>query len=296
MIDENQAITCDSEICKVLTCLPEKFIVDFANGIDVTQDHLRVQRARSSFFNRCYDGFTGSSHRRQAEINANLAQGLEASLQWLTDLTESLAESNLAIARVNERVTTLNQHLARVVQHAASTRHQLENLTEQLHLRCTKIENELGRIDFEQRVSKQLDSVFYRWEAGRFDTFSPAGRCFAALEELRWGVLGDYSRAHPKNHRQRQLFIEEAIDRATAMLQRDLGNQRLETKYWLASPARQLADAQPALVYLAEDYSVEQHPFVHTSCGQLQALPMQVPHIMRANRLAEALGEEVLAR
>ncbi len=295
MTEASTAVTTDSEICKVLTCLPEKFIVDFANDIYITQDHLCVQRARSGFFSRCYDGLTGRSHRLQAEINANLAQGLEASLQWLTELTESLAESNLAIARVNDRVNTLNQHLARLVQHAAKTRQQLECLAEQLHARCSKIESELGRIDFEQRVSQHLDSVFYRWEAGRFDIFSPAGRCFAVLEELRWGAFGDYSRAHPKNHRQRQLFIEQAIDRATAMLQRDAGNQRLKTRQWLVVPARQLTDAQPALAYLAEDYTAKQHPFIHTSCGQLETMPIQVPVIMRASRLAEALGEEVLA-
>lgn len=293
MTDTAQAITWDSEICKVLTCLPEKFIVDFANGIDVTQDHLRVQRSRSSFFNRCYDGLTGSAGRRQAEINANLAQGLEASLQWLIELTDSLAQSNLAIARVNERVSGLNQHVARLANYAAHTRTQLERLAEQLHARCSTIEAELGRIGFEQRVGQHIGSVFARWEAGRFDVFSPAGRCFAALEELRWGAFGDYCRAHPPGHRQRQQFLGLAIDRATALLQRETGNQRVETSQWLAAPARSLLDAPAALAFLAEDYNTIQHPFVQTSCGQLASLPVQVPAIMRAGRLVEALSDEV---
>jgi hypothetical protein len=29
----------DNRVCQVLTCLPEKFVVDFANGIDVAQEH-----------------------------------------------------------------------------------------------------------------------------------------------------------------------------------------------------------------------------------------------------------------
>lgn len=293
MADASQAITCDSEICKVLTCLPEKFIVDFANGIDVTLDHLQVQRARSGFLSRCYDGFTGKASRRQTEINANLAQGLEASLQWLSELAESLAQSNLAIARVNERVSGLNRHVMRLANYAAHTRSQLERLAEQLHTRCSTIETELSRIGFEQRVGQHIDSVFARWEAGRFDVFSPAGRCFAALEELRWGAFGDYCRAHPPSHCQRQQFLGLVVDRATALLQREAGNQRVETRQWLAAPARSLPDAPAALAYLAEDYNTIQHPFVQTSCGQLASLPVKVPAIMRAGRLAEALSDEV---
>ena len=30
----------DNRVCQVLTCLPEKFVVDFANGIDVAQEHI----------------------------------------------------------------------------------------------------------------------------------------------------------------------------------------------------------------------------------------------------------------
>lgn len=32
----------DNRVCQVLTCLPEKFVVDFANGIDVAQEHIRT--------------------------------------------------------------------------------------------------------------------------------------------------------------------------------------------------------------------------------------------------------------
>ena len=79
----------DSALCQSLTCLPEKFIVDFANGIDVVRDHLRVQRQRTGFFARMYDGFTGQGARRQAQINASLADGVEASDRKSTRLNSS---------------------------------------------------------------------------------------------------------------------------------------------------------------------------------------------------------------
>ena len=84
-----------SDTCQILTSIPEKFVVDFANGIDVGRDHHRVQKERTDFVARLYDDLTGKAVRRQNEINASLLDGVEASLKWLTELTNSLATSNL---------------------------------------------------------------------------------------------------------------------------------------------------------------------------------------------------------
>ncbi len=47
----------DNRVCQVLTCLPEKFVVDFANGIDVAQEHIRTAGERT-FFRRLKEGLT----------------------------------------------------------------------------------------------------------------------------------------------------------------------------------------------------------------------------------------------
>ncbi|EFH3393103.1 diguanylate cyclase regulator RdcB family protein, partial [Escherichia coli] len=74
----------DNRVCQVLICLPEKFVVDFANGIDVAQEHIRTAGERT-FFRRLKEGLTGEGAARQNAINASLAQGVEASLRWLTE-------------------------------------------------------------------------------------------------------------------------------------------------------------------------------------------------------------------
>ena len=109
-----------SDTCQILTSIPEKFVVDFANGIDVGRDHHRVQKERTGFFARLYDDLTGKAVRRQNEINASLLDGVEASLKWLTELTNSLANSNLAIAQVNDRVNALKLDVA-VIPHLFET-------------------------------------------------------------------------------------------------------------------------------------------------------------------------------
>lgn len=78
----------DNDAFNLLECVPEKFVVDFANGIDVLDDHLRSQQNRSAF-QRFKEGISGKSSARQQQVNATLRDGVEASLTWLTELTQS---------------------------------------------------------------------------------------------------------------------------------------------------------------------------------------------------------------
>lgn len=286
----------NAEICQVLTCLPEKFVVDFANGIDVACDHLRVQKNRDDFFARCYDGFTGQSARRQAQINASLVDGVEESLNWLTDLSGSLARSNLAIACVNERVNKLKLDMATIANYSADTRQQLNILAERLGERCHVIEREIARIDFIQRAQLNLDQVFNKWKAGRYHSFSLSGRCYAALEELRWGDFGDFCRSQPEIQSQR--FIDDLKNRAIAQMAHDAASAasaRLDTRQWLARPNGRnvLPDADEALAYMGNWFDQENYPFVFSTSQSPAQLPLAVPRLSSAERVTEALVSEV---
>ena len=105
----------DNRVCQVLTCLPEKFVVDFANGIDVAQEHIRTAGERT-FFRRLKEGLTGEGAARQNAINALLAQGVEASLRWLTEMTTSLATTNYAI--IAACLMTYSHHACRTENYA----------------------------------------------------------------------------------------------------------------------------------------------------------------------------------
>ena len=294
-------ITRDSPLLRSLSCLPEKFVVDFANGIDVARDHLRVQRGRTDFFSRMYDGFTGQGARRQAEINASLADGVEASLKWLCDLSESLAQSNLAIAQVNDRVSALTGSVAQLAHYSADTREQLQVLAQRLDARMQGMAQEIARIDFIQKAQLNLDATFHKWAAGRFSALAPAARCYAALEELRWGALGDYCRSAHASPHQRLKFMEMVADRATLQLAADAGvspQAVVDTaQVWLlAPPARHGgSDMQQALAYLADGMTLEEAPFVLSAVQQRPA-GGSVPLIAKAQRVAEKIVEEVFPR
>ena len=302
MSNDLAPIAPDSPLCQTLSCLPEKFVVDFANGIDVARDHLRVQRGRTSFFARMYDGFTGQGKQRPAAINASLTDGVDASLQWLCELSESLAHSNLAIAQVNDRVTALTGNVTTLAHYSADTRRQLEALASRLDVRIQRMAQEIARIDFIQKAQLNVDVTFSKWAVGRFAVLAPAARCHAALEELRWGALGDYCRNYSGQHQCRE-FMQLVTHRATKQLAEDaavsLQAPADMVAVWLtAPPARKNNggdDMQQALAYLADGMAIDAAPFVNSAIQQ-RPVSLSVPLIARAERVAEAMVREIFPR
>lgn len=290
------------DLTQTLSCLPEKFVVDFANGIDVVKDHIRVQQNRTGFFNRFYDGFVGQGAQRQIEINASLADGVDGALKWLTELTGSVAKSNYAIIKINARIGTILSNVTTLVDYSADTRRQLENLSNSLNARCDLLEKELARVDFEQRAGRQLEQVFNKWAAGKLGVFSIVGRCYATIEELYWGDFGDFCRSRNDNDRVRQEFVDDLIHRAMYQLSIDINNessnQRISIDRWLVQPTGQKIgdNAREALAYLGDWSEPESHPFVFTTSQCPEVYPLALPRNCGSERIVKALITEIFDR
>ncbi|EPC6761901.1 diguanylate cyclase regulator RdcB family protein [Escherichia coli O5:H11] len=290
--------TGDNRVCQVLTCLPEKFVVDFANGIDVAQEHIRTAGERT-FFRRLKEGLTGEGAARQNAINASLAQGVEASLRWLTELTTSLATTNYAITRVNDRVSSLVSDTARLAHYSADTREQLLTLADQVHQKLNHLEERLHRVDQVQRAQLHLEQIFSWWSAGRYASFSPAGRCYVALEELRWGAFGDVIRQGETGQVNQLLDIlrHKAL---TQMAQESGGSAtvRLNTLDWLGGQSREQADNEwhEAINWLGDWCSEERHPVIWSTTQAAEYLPVRMPRLCSAERLSESMVDEIFQK
>jgi len=291
-------ITSESDICKVLTCLPEKWIVDFANTIDVVNDHNRVQRQRSGFQARLYDGMSGQGHRRQAETNSNLAKGVESSLRWISELALSQAKSNLAIERINQRFVEIREGVIDLTNFSVATREQVCELTDRFEGHAKNMRQEMQRIDMQLQAKTQLDHVMSQWGAGIFHSFSPAGRCYAVLEELRWGRFGDFLRDYPI---ERARFLDFAQNRLIEQLAKDAQcapHKRLGMHQWLTAPRDRhvLQDAQEALTYVGDWVTdIDNAPFVYTVTRQpvVDSRPSAIPYLCSADTVVISLAGEV---
>ncbi|UVO07163.1 YjcZ-like family protein [Pectobacterium polonicum] len=288
----------DNEVCQVLTCLPEKFVVDFANGIHVTQDHLRAEKDRR-FFQRVSEGLSGKASERQHVINASLAQGVEASLYWLTELTASLATTNHALTQVNDRVSSLVNDTAAIAHYSADTREQLLSLAEQVNKKMTHLEQQLNRVDLLQRGQLHLDQVFSWWGAGRYASLPLAGRCYVALEELRWGAFGDVIR-HGETRQSTQL-LDILKHKASTQLAQDNKSGvsvRHNSQHWLAWQAGKVAnnDWLEAINWIGDWCNQDSHPVVWSTTQVYGTLPLRMPRLSSAERIAESMVDEVFSK
>ncbi|MQT39409.1 hypothetical protein GHO45_00475 [Pseudomonas sp. FSL R10-0765] len=296
-MNETDAIAASAEVCQLLTCVPEKFVVDFANGIDVARERQRHMATRTGFYSRLYDGFTGQGARHQAEINASLTDGVEGALNWLVDLSESLARSNRAIVQVQTRINGLKHDVALLVDYSVQTRQTLNLLSQRLDERCDALDRQVARIDSLQQAQLHLDRVFGKWGAGRFNGLSLSGRCYAVIEELRWGAFGDYCQVLSGHERQAQL--DDLANRAIIQLSRDANvghGERLGThERWMARPAAGAAwfDGEEAVRYLGDWTDPGTAPFAYAVSQMPEELPLQVPRLGSAHRMAEGLISEL---
>ncbi len=281
---------------KALPSLTEKFVVDFANGLEVVNDHLRVKKDRVGFSSRLYDHFTGAAHRRDLEIERTLAQGVNASLEWLTDLTAEHARTNLALVRVSDRLCRLRVDVNQIAHFAADTAERLEHLAVTVKGRCDQIEVEVHRIDQEQRAEAHMNRIMSKWEAGDYSRFARLQRLYAALDDLYWGDFGNFLRSQRGSRRQREM-VEHLGYQCQLRLRADAdGLAAPEDSFalsdWLMQPASALPMDSEALAYLG-NWSKATVPFSYAATQPMVESPLMLPLLFDTRRAASAMSTEL---
>lgn len=290
-------IDISEEVARAVPNLPDKFIVDFANSIDIIHDHVRVQRKRTGIFNRCVDAFTGNGARRQAEVNASVSMALEGAFELLQDMTDSLAETNFAVVKVNERVNDLCQHVRAVAGYAKETRDQLEQLRQSVNERFSHMEARIAHIDWKYEAHKQLEVVMCKWLEGNYRAFPAAQRCYLAMEELRWGTFGDFCRNNDGPERNGLLIMLRG--RLKERLQHELKfsalNERRPAALWMEAPpaCAPAPDCEEAIAYLGDWWSPDGQPLAYTVSQCPEKLPPGFPRLFSVEQFADRFMGEI---
>lgn len=279
---------------RTVECIPEKFVVDFANGIDTARDPWRSPQGKA-YYLRLRESFIGQHRLQRWEMDDALLDNLQVSLAWLGQLTSGVAKSYLAARLVLERVTQIEGAKMRVAAYSAEARGQLALLRQQL-------EQRLGRLDRQQETSDLLrmggvhcEQVFSRWQAGHYQAFSPAGRCYVALQELFWGSFGDALRGSPE-HQAAQL-LEQARGMAINRLAMDVNASARTRHYyhdWLTAPAvAGVLDHKDALIWLGNSSDGDRQPVSYSVTQSWQGITLGMPRICSAMRLGSAMVDEI---
>ncbi len=287
---------------EVLDCLPslkEKYLVDFVNGIDTAKDQVAVQKSRQPFFNRLTDSINGNSSRRQSHINDQLLNGLEGSFRWLSELTEGLTFTNHALKIVTQDLTGLKEKVAKIANFSADTRELLNNFSSNVEERFSIIDSRVTAVDMRQKAYQQVDSLFSQWRSGQYQQLTIAECCYVVLNELAWGVCGEYLRfIATKSDKQELLryLKTEMIVHINEQTKVSSG-QRLSGDVYISyrneGSDLLINEFSDAIAYLATEISPENQPFTYFITQKPKERPLEVPYRMNTTRLVDALFDEL---
>ena len=286
-------ITRDSEVCEVIEPVIDKFVVDFANSIDVVRGHVAVQRERGGFGARLYDGITGQGAQRQADINARLGDAVEGAFEWLADLTRGLAHTNRVVAQHSLALACLNETVARMASLVA-TRQELADLRQDLEHELERLEAWVAEVEAKTDAKAHMDLVFSKWRANQYQRLPILARCYVAFEELRWGAFGYFCKAHPGD---RNGLLATLQNEAMSQMRIDAGldtpQDRVDTEVWVSEIKKQWPDGAEALAYLGEGHDLGANPLV--ALVTRDRWGDKVPRRSDASRLARMLAREMFS-
>jgi hypothetical protein len=90
--------------------LTEKSLIDFINGLEVIDDHIRVRETvNKQFISRVWGDLNGENVLRQQTIDQHVTESLKTVSTWLQCLQQQQIQSDLAIAKIGHKLLETRQ-------------------------------------------------------------------------------------------------------------------------------------------------------------------------------------------
>ncbi len=282
---------------EILPCLADKFVIELANSIQVSKDHISMQESRLDLASRLVDAVTGDSAKRQTHINKDLQSGLDSAFDWLNALTKEVKLSFLAIQTANEKITQISEGMLDLTDYSVETRNLLNQLSKSLHQKCDHLHERIQHIEAESRAERQINLLFDKWGAGRFNHLPIMSRLYVCLEQLYFGDYGDYYRQYRTSSPRIVTDLLESIQvKAIKQLNKDAElkhNEFMPTISWLSEPEILSTDLKDALEFMGDWANSDNQAFIYTASQRPTELPLYLPRILTAETLAKRSTHEI---
>ena len=291
-----------AKVVDVLPSLKDKVAVTLVSRLSGAKDHIKVQRGREDFLSEMVDFVRGTGARRQHQVNQHVVDVLEATVDQLFDVIDSVALSHRAIEAVGSKVKNLQLHAGAIAVEVISLRDKLDGLSRSVDQKIGELELNLQKVDARTRAQEQLGRVFERWNAGLLDSLPIAARCYAVMEELWWGDFGHFLLHHPgadANQLREDLRVRAmgALAKAIGLSSRD----RVARDIWLERGQPRLSgpvssNLVSGMALLSDWAEPRRSPFVHSIAGSIApevgSFSCGFPFVMSSERIATALERE----
>ena len=280
---------------RTLTCINEKFIVDFALSIGMLRQPRHTQQSKS-FYENLRTQLVTQYQDVQRGLESVFTPHSTTAISWLTEFITSMEPGYQATRLVREKLLQLEQTAIFTSPGAFDEYSPPDKLRTQLTFKLKQIENQLQSINLMDRGRKHYEQVLTRWDHGSYFPFSPAGRCYVALQELYWGAFGEAVLL--ADDLQKTRLIEEVRERVIGKLASEVSASSHTRHYyhkWLTTPTSAgVLEYKEALAWLGDSCHIEQHPVSYSVTQTWRSISLGMPRICSAMRLGGALVDELL--
>jgi len=178
---------------RTLECIHPKFMVDLVQGVDAVRlPPLAPQQQQ--FRERLTQEIMTQTKLRPWAMTGMFSENAALRLGLAEKLAGMFDPGHLALTRMTEKLTTLRQQTSRQGQQSPGLMQQYDDLSAHFSQRAAYKEKALSQRGLTVQAGEHSEQIFTHWRAGQYDGWSLAGRCYLALEELRWGAFGDACR------------------------------------------------------------------------------------------------------
>lgn len=213
--------------------LSEKSLVDFVNGLEVIDDHIRVrEQVNNRFISRMWGDLNGESALRQHTIDQHVTESLKTVSTWLQCLQDQQIQSDLAIAKVGSKLLETRQGVMVLLEKHNALRHEVEKLLvsmDDMNEKYGQLSIRIEQVNDGRLATQHIEAVFDKWEAGRLNHYPVLVRLFLVFDELYWGDFGNYCRKCGLQHKEIQRLVQQVQDKSLIQLKDDWLNMQLSS-------------------------------------------------------------------
>lgn len=278
---------------QMLECIHPKFMVSLVQGEELKRSGGTLQE--QSFRERLLKEMLTYAQLRTWAMAGGGSEHLMMRFTLVEKLAGMLDHGHLALTRIAQHLMQMRHSELPRVYATPGIRQQLDALSDEFTRRCAYKEKALTQRGLTVQAGEHSEQVFTRWRAGVYDGWSLPGRCFVALEELRWGAFGDACRLANAD------VVSMLKDNLRAMASHALAHSihaapttRHYYSQWLNTPNTQgTNDNNDLLNWLGDWCDADKHPVCWSVTQRWKNVALGMPRLCSAQRLAHAMVEEI---
>lgn len=259
--------------------LTEKSLVDFVNGLEVMDDHIRIrEKTNNKFISRLWGDLNGENALRQNTIDQHATESLKTVSVWLQCLQSQQIQSDLAITKIGNKLLETRQGVMMLLEKHNGLQIEVNQLLismDNMEEKYNQLSIRIEQVDDGRLATQHIEAVFDKWEAGGLSHYPVLIRLFLVFDELYWGDFGHYCRQCGLEHREIQRLTEQVKNKSLVQLKNDWSVNQLPVHAF---------DWQSAIKQELQNLSVEHREVVAYLTDE--AINDTVPMLWSLNQLA----------